>query len=46
VSMSAIVMMIVICALVWGGFIAFLVVVRRIEKMKARMRAEDGTGKD
>jgi uncharacterized integral membrane protein len=39
-------MMIIICALVWGGFIAFLAVVWRIEKMKARMRAEDGTGED
>jgi len=37
-------MMIAICALVWGGFITFLGVVWRIEKRKARMRAEDGIG--
>lgn len=40
-SISAIIMMITICTLVWGGFITFLGVVWRIEKSKARPRTED-----
>ncbi len=31
---NAIIMMIVICGLVWGGFVAFLGLVRRFEKKK------------
>ena len=35
-STPAIIMMIVVCALVWGGFITFLGFVWRIEKRKTR----------
>ncbi len=35
-SLPAVIMMIVICALVWGGFAAVLGVVWRIEKRKKR----------
>lgn len=42
-SVPAIIMMLVICALVWGGFITFLGVVWRIEKRKARTGAGDIT---
>ena len=35
-SLPAIIMMVVVCSLVWGGFIAFLGVVWRIEKRKRR----------
>ena len=38
---SAIAMMIVICALVWGGFLGFLTVVWRIEKRKSRLPGTD-----
>lgn len=41
-STPAIIMMIVVCALVWGGFIAFLGFVWRIEKKKKKAR----TGED
>lgn len=33
---SAIIMMIVICGLVWGGFLAFLGLVWRFERKKKR----------
>ena len=44
-SGPAIVMMIIICTLIWGGFITFLGIVGRIEKRKARARLERD-GKD
>jgi hypothetical protein len=36
VTTAAAVMMIVICTLVWGGFIVFLGIVWRIERRKKR----------
>ena len=44
-SLPAIVMMIAICTLVWGGFITFLGVVWRIEKSKAKREAGRGAEK-
>jgi hypothetical protein len=38
---AAVAMMIVICSLVWGGFITFLCVVWRIERRKS---ARSGAG--
>jgi hypothetical protein len=41
---GAVVMMIVICGLVWGGFLAFLGLVWRIEKKKrSRGNSQAGT---
>lgn len=38
---SAIAMMIVVCSLVWGGFLGFLAFVWRIEKRKSRLSGTD-----
>jgi heme/copper-type cytochrome/quinol oxidase subunit 2 len=43
-SGSAITMMIIVCVLVWGGFIAFLGIVWKCEKRRARSRIERDTG--
>ena len=40
-SLSAVVMMIVICGLVWGGFVSCILFVMRREKEKAARRARD-----
>ncbi len=40
-TVPAIVMMIVFCSLVWGGFLSFLSFVWRIEKRKTKDRPEE-----
>jgi hypothetical protein len=37
-TVPAIIFMIIICSLVWGGFVTFISIVWKIEKRKARSR--------